>query len=276
MKKILAILLLSMSLFGCQKQDDPTNGYIKCNSLEEINKSANVEIFKPAIMGISNERYFLIEQTTASYTFDANGYMYNIRGSKDLDFDMSGIFTNTVEPLFKHLDEKIQYGETDEYKAYRFLLGNSQYIFSVQDNGQMDKKLFESQFEDVFKLFCVEASFEEIKNCVGTYQDSTSQRATMEISLIDINELYIDITWPSSASEYDEWIITVTPTSRKVEYEDITHKRVVVDENGNSKETTLDDYTRGYFEIENGIVRWTGSGNDQTSSCVFEKVEIVN
>lgn len=278
MKKTLVLLLtllMSMSLFGCQKKKDPSDGFIKYNSLEEINKLANVELIKPAIMGIENESFYLIEQNTASYVFEANGYQYFIRGTKELSYDMSGIFTDKNKPLF-NTEERIQYGETSEYKAYRFVLGNTQFVFAMKDEGKIEKELFDAQFEDVFNLYCYEPTFEEIRNGVGYYQDSTSQRASMEVSLVDINVLKFDITWPSSASEYDEWIIVASPIVYKIDYEDITHKRVVINDEGNEKETILDDYGPGYFEVESGIVKWTGSGNKQTSSCVFEKIEIVN
>ena len=275
MKKILTLLLITticFTLFGCKDKNSSEDAYKQYETLQEINDVANVLIVKPGVMGISDEKFYVIEGKVAAYGFNLNGYDYFIRGTKELSFDMSGI-VNGSEPLFKSLDEKIQYGQTNEYKAYRFILGNIQYIFGVKDNGKIEKELFEGQSEEVFNALCYEATTQEIKNALGTYYDSYSQRAVLNISLTNINEILIDIVWSSSANETDEWLIQTIPQTHKVEYENIIHKKIISNEDETTTETLLDDYGSGYFEYENEILKWTGSGNENTSSCIFEKAK---
>lgn len=279
MKKLLTLLLIvlvSFGLIGCSNKYEPDeNLYKEYETLDEINNIANVTILNPAIMGIEDQHYYIVESNTASTTLKINGYTYHIRGTKEINFDMSGVFKDG-KCLFDGAEGDIQYGETDEYKVYRFFLGNIQYIFAVKDKGEIDKKVFSAQFEDYFNMMCYEPSYDIYKQAIGSYQDSWSQRATAEVSFVNVNKLKIDIMWSSSASEYDEWIVVVSPPEEKIEYKEIEHKRVVIGEDGRSKETPLDDYGPGYFEYVDQKLLWTGSGNDETSSCVFEKVEIVN
>lgn len=114
-----------------------------------------------------------------------------------------------------------------------------------------------------------ENSTKEVVSLAGSYQDSTSQRASAQVEQVNENEIKIDITWSSSATEYDEWIINAKISDGKASYDSITHNRVsFVDDQETTEE--LNDYGPGYFEIDGEKLLWTGSGNSQTSTCVFE------
>lgn len=274
MKKILSLLLVlltCLSLSACMKEDieNPVKEY---SSLEEINSKAGVYLVTPGVMGKSNEKYFMLDNNTAAYSYDLNGYNYYMRGTKFVAEDMSGIFKDG-KLLFSGNQDQVAYGEAEGYKVYRFFLGSRQYIFGVNDNGTLDKETFDAQFLEIYNQIMYDASFEEIKNLIGTYQDSTSQRASMNISLSEVNQLLIDITWSSSATEYDEWIMNARVNDSKAVYDSVAHYLVVTLEDGTLDSQTLGDYQAGYFEIKDGKLLWSGSGDELTSSCVFEKVD---
>lgn len=273
MKKILSLLLVlltCLSLFGCAKDEIP-NPVKQYSSLQEINNKAGVYIVSPGVMGKTDEVFYIIDNNTASYAYKLNGYYYYIRGTKDLADDMSGIFKNG-RLLFEDNQDQIAYGEAEGYKVYRFFIGSRQYIFGVEDKDTLDKELFDQQFKEVYNDILYACTPDDVKKLAGDYQDSTSQRATMHIDLIDVDELLIDITWSNSATEYEEWIANAKTNGSKASYDSIVHYLVTVDENEKINSETLGDYEAGYFEIKNEKFLWTGSGNKLTSSCVFEKV----
>ena len=110
-------------------------------------------------------------------------------------------------PAFEDSTEPIDYVENEEYKAYRFIFSDTQYIFGVHDKNKLSQEEFFDQFCEVYADIINESTNEETKSYIGNYQDTVSQRAVAEIGLYDVNVLWIDIVWPSSASEYKEWII---------------------------------------------------------------------
>ena len=109
-----------------------------------------------------------------------------------------------------------------------------------------------------------------IDSLLGSYQDSTSQRAMAEISKVDDNTVNIDIRWSNSAISYEEWIIKAKIDGSKLTYakNDLTHFN-----NDNGNQTTINDVKEGYFEVKDGKVLWSGSGDEYLSTCVFEKLQ---
>ena len=263
MKKILSLLLVvltCLSLVACSEEEveNPIKQY---SSLEEINKIAGVCLVSPEFSGKKNEKYYMIDNNTASYVFELDGYQYCMRGTKDTKNDMSGIFKNSV-PLFDENSDMIAKEEAEGYKVYRTILGNKQYIFEVHDEGKIDDETFDNQFEQVYDQIIYESSISDVKAMIGDYQDSVSQRAMLKVSLIDVNVFQFDITWSSSATEYDEWIVIVPAKDVKLDYDKIDHYRVTCQENGTESRENLDDYLPGYFKTEDGKIYWTGCGDE--------------
>lgn len=272
MKKILSALLvltICLSLVACkQTPEQPVQQY---ESLEEINDQANVNICKPAAMGITDEKFYMVDNNTAAYQFVMNGYKCYIRGCRDLVNDMSDLFVDG-KGLFEGCEEKISFGEAQGYKACRFILGNRQYIFGINDKEEMQEDYFESQAHTLIQQMINDVTLPEIKELVGEYQDSTYERASMTAELSDINKININIKWSSSASSYDEWNCICYINMGKAVYDTITHTSNVIDEDGNITPTTLDDYKDGYFSLKENKILWDGSSNKETSTCIFEKI----
>lgn len=271
MKKILTILVLMFVLIGCAS--DSENLYEKYNSLEEINKKTNTHLIKPGVMGITNERFFILDNNTSDYVFDLNGYEYYMRGCKDTTIDMSGVFENGKQIFEDQIDKQIAFARSKEYLVARFILGGKQYVFGVKDNGEMDTKTFEDQFDEVYKTIIYESTTQDIINLLGEYQDINSQRASATIELFDVNRVLVNIKWPSSANQEDEWKAYCSYVPGRLDYEQIEHYKNTYNNDGSVTTETLNDFFPGYFETEENCICWSGSRDDTTSSCKFEKIQ---
>lgn len=267
---ILLVLLICLSLSACkQEPEQPIRTY---ETLEEINSQANVNICKPAVMGVTEEKFSTGDHNTALYQFELNGYSYYVRACKDTINDVSDLFKNN-KPLFEGCTEKIAFDEATGYKACRFILGNRQYVFGVYDEEKMNQEDFESQALSLIDQMINQLTLPEIQELVGKYEDSTSKRAAAEVKLADdINQIIIDITWPNASSSYDEWKCQCYINMGKAIYDTISHTTNEVDEQGNVTPTSLDDYGQGYFTLKENQILWDGSENEITQTCVFKKI----
>lgn len=278
MKKYLIILLslfICFSLTGCkQEEEHEEQQIIQHESLDEINKIANVHLVTTDETNVTDERYYIRDNEVAEYLYYVDGYLYYMRGTKHLDIDVSGVFKNGKTLFDKRLDEKIAYDESNGFKVYRFLIGDKQYIFGVNDNGDVDKDILEEKFYKIYKQIILDSTINDIKMFIGDYQDITSERATMNYTLADANSPVIYIKWSSSSELLDEWIIQCSYDGYKLLYEaeNIQHIQTTYDGTGEAKTQYLNDCEPGYFEFIKGNICWTGSQNEQTSSCVFEKI----
>lgn len=272
MKKILCVLVVLLTLCGCSGNSNAKNPVVEYKSLDEISEIAKVTLVSPGVMGKSDERYSVIDKKVAEYDFTLNGYEYTLRGADFINEDISGIYIDG-EQAFTSLDEILDYNDDSTCKVFRFLLGDNQYTLAVKDNGGLDYATFFSQFSDIYFEIIDASTSDEVKQYLGQYYDSTSQRATAEITLADVDKLFVDVIWSNSATEYEEWIIDGEVKDNKISYESISHYTVTVKEDGTTIPNEISDYAPGYFEIKDNKLYWTGSGNTQTSSCVFEKAE---
>ncbi len=287
-KKILVfVLLLSLcfTLISCSGQqseapetepvngpgeDDPgTNGQgnpvVPYSSLEEINQIAGVHLMHVPAMGVSDEAYYVIDNTIASYTFNFGGYEYTFRGSAKTDNDVSGIYIDSKEAFPKY-DEKYAVNRDAECIASRFILDGKQYTLTVHDNGAMKTEEFELLVAEMKSVILSDLSSSAYTDLCGDYSDSYSKRASGRIELADKDQLQIRITWGSSAFMTDIWNIFPTLEEKKLTYtaENIVHTRV---ENGVT--TTIEDSVAGYFEITDEGILWTGSGVENTEKIVL-------
>lgn len=277
MKKIFVILLslfICFSLCGCQQEEHEEQQITQYETLDEINKLASVHLIATDNPSVTDERYYMRDNDVAEYIYYIDGYLYYMRGTKHLDIDVSGVFKNGKTLFNNLLEEKIAYDESNGYKVYRFLVGEKQYIFGVNDNEKIDKETLEAKFYEIYKQVIFDSTINDIRMFVGEYQDITSQRATMNYSLVDANTPVIYIVWSSSNELLDEWIIQCSYDGYKLIYEteNVQHIQTTYDENGEAKPKYLDDTEAGYFEFIDGNICWTGSQNEQTSNCVFQKI----
>lgn len=110
---------------------------------------------------------------------------------------------------------------------------------------------------------------------VGEYQDSYSQRAGMEIKKNPDGEgLLIHIHWGSSANENTQWDMTATYRDGQLVYSDgLKTEHMMKDESSEEIVKTLEENQKGYFEVKDGILNWTGAPEESCQACAFEKCQ---
>ncbi|MCQ2486416.1 MAG: hypothetical protein MJ129_00600 [Clostridia bacterium] len=156
--RILAITLVAVILFafvGCGEKPKAevvqmTNPVKSYETLTEINDIVGCHISNPGVMGVTEEKYSVIEADPliAQYDFSLNGKELSVRASKTKD-DISGIYVKDTT-LGKILIDEVGEGKSGtietEYGYYGvFFDGDMQYALSCTD--------LEDVTYDVFRMF---------------------------------------------------------------------------------------------------------------------------
>ena len=106
---------------------------------------------------------------------------------------------------------------------------------------------------------------------VGEYQDSFSQRASMDVEDLG-DSLKLKVHWSSSADESAIWTMTAKFTSpNTLSYADCEYGIIEFDEDGNDSYTKEYDCGEGYFTLKDGKLYWDGAADMSCIDCVFEK-----
>ena len=278
MKKILnvlLILLLCISVAACNSNNAPeeetsgnasmANPMVSYDSLDDINKITGVQIVSPAIMGKTNEKFFVIADKIAQYDFELNGSKFTVRGALEIKEDISGIHDESN--VFNSGDDFTCY--TNDFYLERFFDVDKQYTIVLTDPGDVTDEQFSnicSEFESIMK-------WHRDDPAVGDYQDSISERATATVERFgDTYNIVVD--WSTSANELTCWYMyDAVLNDGKLEYKEEQMYHNVYDENG---ETISSDEkvntTPGYFTIEDNKLYWTKASEEYLQECVFEKI----
>lgn len=282
MKKLLTLMfacLMAITLCACSKTDDPkeetiglANPMVEYASLEEINEKVGVHLIHPGVMGVSDEKFFVINDKIAEYDFNVAGGKYCFRAAADTSEDISGVHFSEGT-MFEDSDTKVTFYSDDTYNGFRCLLDNGHQYTLVTTDGSVDNQTFTEVANEMYDLICGEESDPEALKLLGDYQDSTSQRASANVQVMGLNTLLIDINWASSAEENDEWVIAGKYENGKLTYgnDEIAHLKYVGED-----VSQVNDSVEGYFEVVDGKLLWTGASADNLKACVFEKIEIAN
>lgn len=164
---ILAALTLGISLAACSKAPEETttaaeetvadaglagiaNPMAEYGSLAEICEITGVSITKPETQGeISDEKFFVISGELAEYDFTVNGRNYTLRGSKDLNADISGLYTENGTAFAGQTDGTAYYSDETVHAA-RTVINETQYVLTVEDNGYFTDDQFAGEAAAVF------------------------------------------------------------------------------------------------------------------------------
>lgn len=96
-----------------------------------------------------------------------------------------------------------------------------------------------------------------------------SQRASAEIAASEDDQVHIEITWASSASEYILWTMDACISEDGLLSYDNCCKTICAGED----EQIEYENGEGYFLIVDGKLQWTGAADEDCKSCIFEKIE---
>lgn len=157
MKKLIKILAVSLLLFtfACSKNDNGggmPNPMVEYESLDAINKKVGCNLIQPGVMGITDEKYYVIADTLAQYNFSLNGYDFTFRASKDMNEDISGVYVGNGT-LFSLFDSKDPVNITGEgVKGYRFFTDDTQYTIIADQADDLDEMKFVGLCEEIMSI----------------------------------------------------------------------------------------------------------------------------
>ena len=105
----------------------------------------------------------------------------------------------------------------------------------------------------------------------GVYDDEYSLRAMMEAT-VEGDGLFLTISWSESAFAYYRWEMHAVAEGNRLVYSDCVSEYFASDDSPDGPEHTV-LYTggAGYFEVENGKLKWTGAEDQDCRECVFSK-----
>lgn len=281
MKKLiylLLVLLLGICVCSCSSNskqieeptDEPSigmpNPIKQYDSIEDINKKTGVNMIIPPSVPATDVVYSTINDEIAQIDFKLDNHDWTIRGSKIVDQDISGIH-----------DENNQFTSGEDFGLYlndyyidRFFKEGFQFTIVLNTGGEYyDESLFSGY---AFDLETALKNASDPNHIAGSYVDSVSQRATMNILKFD--DLYdITVIWPDSASKETQWYISASLKDGKLVYGGEQIMIYEFDENGNEEfiDSKESNYA-GYFEIKDEKIYWTGAEQDQCKECIFEKM----
>lgn len=280
MKKItfvLLTLLLGLSLASCSSQTKDTqeqeqnesvdigmpNPMHEYDTIDKINSIVGTHVIIPSALPVSEVKYFAINEDIAEVIFTLDGHEWRVRGSKILDQDISGIQNiefNEGENICIYLND---------YYIDRLFTENYQYTIVMKEPNAYSEETYSDY---VFQIEKALQQASDPNGIAGSYADSTSQRATLDV--MKFGEFYdLTVTWPSSASEVTYFYISGTYKDGKITY---GGEQIVVNQyKENGEEENVDSTATnnlGFFEIKDGKLYWTGASQDQCKKCVFEKL----
>lgn len=280
MKKVLFVLLalaMSLQFAACvaeEKADQPIgmpNPVVEYDSIEEINALTGVSLMRPSVMGVTNERFSVINNTIAQYVCEINGMEWTFRGAYLTDEDISGMYNEHNE--FSPNQDFGLY--TNEFYLERFFDGDRQYTIVAENPVSEDGE--EYLGEDAFMDICMELESIQKQHIddalVGDYQDMISQRATAYVERH--GDVYnISVNWSDSDSELTCWTMyDAVMENDRLSYRGEEIGRYTYDEEGEaiSNDVTMSN-NLGFFEVKDGMLYWTGAAREECRACVFEKI----
>lgn len=247
------------------------NPVVEYSSLEEINEVAGVNLMKPPVMGVSNERFSVIDGRIAQYICDVNGLEWTFRGACITDEDISGIYDE--RNVFTSNEDSGLYA--NEFYLDRFFDGDRQYTIVVKDPISEDGDILID--EETYSNCCMEMKSILKQHMddplVGDYQNAADERMMLYVERLG-DEYSASVNLSVSDSEFKCWTMQdVAVDGDKLTYrgEEIGHYIYDADGNETSSDVTMSN-NLGYFEIKDGRLYWTGAAQEECRAIVFEKM----
>ena len=104
----------------------------------------------------------------------------------------------------------------------------------------------------------------------GNYQDSTSQRASAQVT-DNGDTVAVTVSWAGSAFERYVWEMNCTNEDGKLTYKDCRKTLCTSDDSGEETEEVIYENGEGYFTVTDGKLAWDGASEEECVECVFEK-----
>ena len=293
MKRMLALALAAMMvlcLCACGEKpaqqpeteepmiDGMPNPMVEYGSLDEINDLVGSRLVHPAVMGVSDEKFFVIDCgdfQLADYRFTVNGVEYTFR-SAPVTQDISGYYVGEGTAFADGAHDGIEYAEADGAQLARWFTIDGQYVLSAKNMADADT--FALVAEELCAMTLPGMSETEYETyyagLAGQYYDSYSQRAVMTVEADGADGVKIIVDWSSSASENTEWTMTARLTEDGLlSYNDCACSNIVTAEDGTQTVEIVNTDGEGWFTFDGDKLCWTGAADENCVNCVFEKAQ---
>ena len=252
------------------------NPMTEYGSLDELNELLGVRLVRPAVMGVTNESFYLISGgiQVAQYCFTLNGVDYTFRASPVYDTDISGYYVGDGTAFSGIPTDKLEYAEYEGTKLARWATIDGQYVLA----GKKASENFAAVAEELAKRTLPGLTEDELAACyeslAGTYSDATSLRAMLFVEANGSDGLRMTASWSSSAFELTEWKMTAhLDADGLLSYSDLTESLINSDADGKQTVDLVRENGAGYFVESEGKLLWIGADDEQCSACVFVRTE---
>ena len=295
MKKVLAILAaaaLLLTFAACSvKPADPTpaadptptadttppvglpNPVTEYGSLAEINDLLGLKLAHPPVMGVTDERFSVINGETqiAEYDFKVAGVEYCFRGSPSFDGDISGYYTADGLAFSGQPTDEIEFVEDGEAKLARWATIDGQYVLLAKNASDAFADVAEELKGLTFPWMTENELAAYYKSLEGEYQDEYSQRAHMKGEALGSDGVRFTVHWAGSAFENYEWVMTCRLyEDGLLSYDDCVKTLYKTDTEGKTTSEVEGTDGSGYFvPTEDGKLLWTGAEDDYCRECIF-------
>lgn len=245
------------------------NPVVEYGSLEEINEEIGVNLMKPSVDDVSDEKFSVISGRIAQYVCKINGLEWTFRAACVTEEDISGIHSEHNE--FVPNQDTTCY--TNEFCLTRFFDGTRQYTIAAVDpvSAEGEVRIDEIEFSDI----CME--LESIQKMhmddplVGDYQEKANGAIVYVERAGDVYN--VSVNWQDSEKFHCWTMYDAVKEDDRLTYRGEEIGVYTYDEEGNetSSDVTMANNI-GYFEIKDGALYWTGAAQEACVSWVFEKI----
>lgn len=122
-------------------------------SLDEMNEAAATMLQHPGVMGVTNERFFVIDDGTdkiAEYSFDINGVSYCLRHCPTTLDDISGVYIDGKTAFAdKEYTGDIDYVVTDDMMLARWARVEGQFVLMATRTEGYTEEQFHTIAEEI-------------------------------------------------------------------------------------------------------------------------------
>lgn len=252
------------------------NPMTEYGSLDELNELLGVRLVRPAVMGVTNESFYLISGgiQVAQYCFTLNGVDYMFRASPVYDTDISGYYADGGT-IFSGMPTDVpEYAEYEGTKLARWATIDGQYVLAGENASENFPYVVEELTERTLPGMTGDELAAYYDSLAGTYSDATSRRAMLFVEADGSDGLRMTASWSSSAFELTEWKMTARlDADGLLSYSDLTESLINSDADGEQTVSLIRENGTGHFVESEGKLLWSGADDEQCSACVFVKTE---
>lgn len=279
---LVCALALLFCLSCAAEQTGMPNPMTEIEDLAALNELAGVNLVRPAVMGVTEEKCFAIdcgEYILAEYDFEVNGNPWCFRSACVLGEDISGLYGDEGEAFGNEPSDDLVYFLDADVMAARWFTLDGQYVLICKEPSAYDGETFggivqemRDQTDPAMNDSEIEAFYEAL---AGNWADSVSERAVAELTPDSACGIRIEVSWADSAFDTNVWVMNAALGEEGLlSYDDLTETHITTDDEGNEASEIIREGGSGYlsYHEEEGILYWDGADDEALAGCAFVRI----